>query len=110
MIDYLTVTEAITSTGAKWPRNGYTFQDLKGTERFYSFPEIEIETAKRAAALQRLGVDKGDRLGLVLIEPEEFVLTFLAALRIGAVPVPFYPPLGLGNFDAYIDRIAALLK
>ena len=110
MTDYLTVAEAIASTGKKWPRNGYTFQDLRGGERFYSFSEVELATAGRAAAFQRVGVDKGDRVGLVLVEPEEFVLTFLAALRIGAVPVPVYPPLGLGNFDAYIDRVALLLK
>lgn len=105
-----TVAEAIASVGRRWPTNGYTFQDLKGNETFYSFPDVEVQSAGRAAALQALGVRKGDRLGMVVIEPEDFVLTFLGALRIGAVPVPVYPPLGLGNFDAYGKRVAQLFQ
>ncbi|HEY0510996.1 MAG TPA: AMP-binding protein, partial [Thermoanaerobaculia bacterium] len=109
-ISYRTIAEAITGTAARWPDHGYTFQDLKGNETFYSFAEIAGETARRAGALQALGLRRGDRLGMVLIEPREFVLTFLASLRVGVIPVPFYPPLGLGNFDSYSQRIGRLLQ
>jgi acyl-CoA synthetase (AMP-forming)/AMP-acid ligase II len=110
LLEYRTVTEAIPGTAARWPGHGYTFQDLKGDETFYSFAEVERETARRAGALQALGLAKGDRLGMVLIEPRDFVLTFLACLRVGVVPVPFYPPLGLGNFASYSARIGRLLE
>jgi fatty-acyl-CoA synthase len=110
LLEYRTIAEAIPGTAARWPDHGYTFQDLKGDETFYSFVEIERETARRAGALQAHGLTKGDRLGMVLIEPRDFVLTFLACLRAGVVPVPFYPPLGLGNFASYSTRIGRLLE
>ena len=105
-----TMGEAVVGAAALWPTHGYTFQDLKGDETFFSFVEIAGETARRAGALQALGLRQGDRLGMVVIEPRDFVLTFLACLRVGVVPVPFYPPLGLGNFAAYSERIGKLLE
>jgi fatty-acyl-CoA synthase len=43
------------------------------------------------------------------LEPEDFVLTFFAMLRLGVVPVPLYPPVSLGNLDAYFDRTTRVL-
>lgn len=108
--EFRTLAEAIPRAAQLWPDHGYTFQDLKGDETFHSFVHIADETARRAAALQALELRKGDRLGMVMIEPREFVLTFLACLRIGVIPVPFYPPLGLGNFASYSTRIGNLLR
>ena len=90
------------------PRSAHPRLHLPGSEGrgdVYSFVQVAEETARRAGALQALGLRRGDRLGMVVIEPEDFVLTFLACLRVGVVPVPFYPPLGLGNFAAYSTRI-----
>jgi fatty-acyl-CoA synthase len=106
---FRTVAEATAGVGQVYPHLGMVFQDLEGKETSYTFPQVERETAKRAAALQRLGLKKGDRLGLIVIEPEDFVLTFLAAIRVGVVPVPLYPPLSFGNLDAYADRTARVL-
>src|SRR5262245_45149047 len=106
---YRTVAEAIARVGHDWPDSGHVFQDLEGNETPYSFAEIEKLTARRAAALQALGLRKGDRVGLVIIEPEPFVLTFLAAIRVGVVPVPLYPPLSFGNLDAYVERTERIL-
>ncbi|MEQ1566576.1 MAG: fatty acyl-AMP ligase [Myxococcota bacterium] len=106
---YRTVAEAIANIGTLYPKHGFVFQDLDGKETSYDFPEVERQTAGRAAALQGLGLRKGDRLGLIVVEPEDFVLTFLAALRVGVVPVPLYPPLSFGNLDAYADRTARVL-
>jgi fatty-acyl-CoA synthase len=109
LLPYRTVVDAIMASARSRPRHGYTFQDMKGRERFYAFPDIERETSRRANGLLELGLNKGDRMGLVLIEPEEFVLTFLAALRAGVVPAPFYPPMGLTNYGAYHQRMARLM-
>ncbi|MEQ1503147.1 MAG: fatty acyl-AMP ligase [Myxococcota bacterium] len=105
-----TVADAVANVGGLFPNNGFVFQDLEGNETEYSYLQVEIETAKRAGALQSYGLQKGDRVGLVLIEPEDFVLTFLAAVRVGLVPVPLYPPLSFGNLDAYADRTARVLQ
>lgn len=107
---YRTIAEAIANIGQEWPDKGFVFQDAKGEERRYSFPEVEEETARRAAGLQQMGLEKGDRFGLIVIEPEDFVLDFLAALRVGILPVPLYPPLSMGSLDAYADRTALILS
>lgn len=105
-----TVAEAIQRAPALYPDNGFTFQDMKGVSTFWSFGDIERETARRARALQDVGLGKGDRVGLVLIEPQDFVLTFLAATRVGVVPVPLYPPLSMGELDSYVDRLSGILE
>ncbi len=110
MEPWTTLAQAIAEVGHLYPDNGFTFQDLKGRETRYGFLEMEAATARRAAALQGLGLAKGDRLGMVVIEPEEFVLTFLAALRLGVVPVPMYPPLYLGSLDSYCQQTTAILN
>lgn len=107
---FTTVAEAIEKVGSLFPENGYVFQDLEGNETSYTYIEVEAATARRAAALQAYGLAKGDRLGLIVIEPEDFVLTFLAAIRVGIVPVPLYPPMSFGNLDAYADRTSRVLE
>jgi len=106
---FTTVAEAIANVGKYFPENDFVFQDLAGDETSYTFVRIETETASRGKALQDLGLNKGDRIGLVVIEPEDFVLNFLACLRIGVVPVPLYPPMSFGALDAYAERTGRVL-
>ena len=53
------------------------------------------ESARYAAGLARLGVERGDKVCLIYPTCAEFFYTFFAALRLGAVPVPLYPTLGV---------------
>ncbi len=110
MSKYQTLAQCIAEVGTDWPENAYVFQDMKGNENSYLFPDLEKGTARRAKALQDLGLKKGDRLGLIVIEPEDFVLSFYAAIRIGVLPVPLYPPLSFGSLDAYAERTAKILE
>ncbi|MCB9681453.1 MAG: fatty acyl-AMP ligase [Alphaproteobacteria bacterium] len=107
---FATVSEAVARAAEHYPHQGYVFQDMKGDETWYPYAEVERLTAGRAAALQAQGLRKGDRIGLVVIEPEDFVLTFLAALRVGVVPVPLYPPMSFAALDAYAERTARVLE
>jgi fatty-acyl-CoA synthase len=110
MVEFKTVAEAVAKIGSLYPHNGFTFQDLDGKEVTYTFPTLAKDTERRGAALQRLGLKKGDRLGMIVIDPEQFVLTFLAAVRIGVVPVPIYPPLYLGRLDSYFQQTESVLN
>jgi acyl-CoA synthetase (AMP-forming)/AMP-acid ligase II len=53
------------------------------------------ESARYAAGLRRAGIDRGDKVCLIYPTCAEFFYTFFAALRLGAVPVPLYPTLGV---------------
>ncbi len=100
-----TLQEAVESAAVNWPCNGFTFEGRGGAEVFYSFVEIERETASRAAGLAKLGLAKGERIVLSFTEPEDFVLTFLAAIRLGLWAVPVFPPPTLGDVASYLERI-----
>jgi acyl-CoA synthetase (AMP-forming)/AMP-acid ligase II len=52
-------------------------------------------SARYAAGLRRLGVDRGDKVCLIYPTCAEFFYTFFGVLRLGAVPVPLYPTLGV---------------
>jgi fatty-acyl-CoA synthase len=106
---FRTVAEAIAEVGKYYPAHDMVFQDLAGKETAHTFVDVERETAVRATALFELGLKQGDRFGMVVIEPEDFVLTFLAALRCGIVPVPLYPPMSFASLDAYHERTAKVL-
>ena len=53
------------------------------------------ESARYAAGLRRFGVDRGDTVCLIYPTCAEFFYTFFGALRLGAIPVPLYPTLGV---------------
>src|SRR5882672_4001433 len=61
------------------------------------------ESARYAAGLKRAGIDRGDKVCLIYPTCAEFFYTFFGALRLGAVPVPLYPTLG-------VDGTANILK
>ena len=80
------------------PKHGATDGEL------ISFAAIEERTRRVAGALASLGLRKGDRVALILPDADDFILTFLAAVRSGLVPVPIYPPTGLGQLAGYLDN------
>jgi len=86
-----------------------TFLRANGEERRVSYPELWVEARRRASALLALGLEKGDRVALILPEPDEFVLTFIAALTAGVVAVPMYPPQTLAKMEAYGETVRHVL-
>src|SRR5512132_4186347 len=53
------------------------------------------ESERYAAGLRRHGIDRGDKVCLIFPTCAEFFFTFFGALRLGAIPVPLYPTLGV---------------
>jgi len=89
---------------------GFTFLDDNLSQTHWSFAEVCNEAKKVGSSLKSIGLAKGDRLALVLSEPEDFVPYFLGAISIGVMPVPMYPPLALGRLDSYIERAVGILR
>ncbi len=100
-----TLVEAVKELAHKTDK-GFDFVRADGTERFCSFHTIDEEAARRGAHLAAKGVKKGDRVALVIPDPDEFVLTFLGAIYAGGVPVPMYPQLSFKNVESYHDTVA----
>jgi fatty-acyl-CoA synthase len=86
-----------------------TFVRAASVERVVSYTDLWLEARRRTHALMALGLRRGDRVALVLPEPDEFVLTFIAALTAGIVAVPIYPPQTLAKLEAYGDTVRHVL-
>ncbi len=76
----------------------------ESSEASFSFTAVERISARYGGALQALGLRKGDRVALILPNNDDFVLTFLGAIRAGIVPSPIYPPMALGQLQSYLDN------
>jgi fatty-acyl-CoA synthase len=74
------------------------------SEASFSFAAVERISARFGGALQALGLRKGDRVALILPNNDDFVLCFLGAIRAGIIPAPIYPPMALGQLQAYLDN------
>jgi acyl-CoA synthetase (AMP-forming)/AMP-acid ligase II len=86
-----TLTEVIRRRAALTPRAQYfsLFDEVVTYERLWSM------SARYAAGLAAAGIGPGDKVCLIYPTCAEFFYTFLGALRLGAVPVPLYPTLGV---------------
>ena len=92
------------------PGAGATFIRDDGSFNKLLFGELEAEAWRRGKHLIGLGLKKGDRLAFILPDPDEFVLTFLGAACVGIIPVPIYPPLGMGRLDAYMASSTRIMN
>jgi len=107
-----TLAEAIEQAAKADPTVGFRFVSDDGVPGFgpaaseasFSYTALDRASARYGGALQALGLEKGDRVAIICPTNEDFVLCFFGALRAGIVPVPIYPPLGLGQLQGYLDN------
>jgi len=79
-------------------------------KKVVTYPELWRIACQRAHRLHELGLKKGDRVAIILPEPDGFILSFIGALTGGIVPVPMYPPLTLAKMEAYGETVRHILK
>src|SRR2546423_1239971 len=60
-----------------------------------TYGQLWSRSARHAAGLAAHGVKPGDKVCLVYPTCAEFFYTFFGAVRLGAIPVPMYPTLGV---------------
>jgi fatty-acyl-CoA synthase len=113
MLSPRTVAQAVEDAAKADPTRGFRFVPEAfapgltsggANETTFSYTAIERASARYGGALQALGLRKGDRVALILPQAEDFILCFFGAVRAGIVPVPIYPPLGLGQLQGYLDN------
>ncbi len=94
-----TLDYAAERTGA-----GFIFVRDNGEEEEWTFSRLAEHSRAFAAAFQARGLKRGDRVSLILPASNEFVPAFLGVIRAGGVPVPLYPPIGMGQLGGYLDH------
>jgi fatty-acyl-CoA synthase len=103
-MDHLITLPQALERATKRTGYGYTFvhDDLK--EELLTWEWMHERAMEIAVALRERGVKKGEPVALILPDAVEFVPTFLGVAQAGAVPVPLYPPMGMGQLGGYIDH------
>ena len=56
-----------------------------------TFGEFEFQVGRFAGALQKMGVQKGDHVALLLANTPHYLISLYATMRIGAVAIPINP-------------------
>jgi acyl-CoA synthetase (AMP-forming)/AMP-acid ligase II len=86
-----TLTDVMARRAALTPDAQY-FQVYGDT---VTYERMWAQSARYAGGLAQAGVKPGDRVALIYPTCAEFFYTFFGAMRLGAVPVPLYPTLGV---------------
>ncbi|MEW6338836.1 MAG: AMP-dependent synthetase/ligase [Acidobacteriota bacterium] len=73
------------------PRDGHFLHFFKGGSRSLSTREFLTATTALADSLEKLGIARGERIGLISDNRPEWHVVDLAALDLGAADVPLYP-------------------
>lgn len=69
-------------------------RDLQGRLRNWTFAELSRHSSRLAAALETMGVGKGDRVAGLLPRSPELLILVLATWRLGAVYQPLFTAFG----------------
>ncbi|MCX7806995.1 MAG: fatty acyl-AMP ligase [Deltaproteobacteria bacterium] len=104
-----TLVEAIEQLPSD-PSRGFLFITTEREEHFYSWERLRDEALRRASWLRAMGIEKGERLGLVCPENRDFVLTFLGGVMAGVVPVPIFPGASFKASGHYLDGLEHILR
>lgn len=100
----VTLADGLHRAAQERPRGDFTFIADDLTENVWTFPELRRRSLQVASGLQQAGLRRGDRVALMVPQPDEFVPSFLGSVLAGGVPVPMYPPLSLGQLGGYLDH------
>ena len=74
-----------------------------GTEQVYSFRQLHAEVQRMAAALQALGVQKGDRVLIYMPMIAEACFAMLACARVGAIHCVVFGGFAAGSLASRIE-------
>ena len=78
------------AASAKRDRVALHFTDFDTRQEHYTFDDLKRLTSRCGHALKRLGVKRGDRVGIFLPRTPELYISLLGVNRIGAIPVPLF--------------------
>jgi acetyl-CoA synthetase len=75
-------------------RTALIYETTGGETREYSFSDLKSWSDRFANALSAKGIDRGDRIGILLPQCPETVVAHLAIYKIGAIAIPLFTQFG----------------
>ncbi len=101
----MTVGQLLTRNAELWPKR----VGLEDSARAWTFAEWDARVNRLANALVGRGIVSGDRVALLGRNREELITAYLAAQKVGAVPVPMNFRLASGEVAHILDDSGARL-
>jgi 1-acyl-sn-glycerol-3-phosphate acyltransferase len=81
-----------------------------GREHQITYADLWRAASTAATGLQKRDVNPGHTVAIMLPTGPGFFHAFFAALLVGAVPVPIYPPARLSQIEEHVRRQAGILS
>jgi acetyl-CoA synthetase len=79
------------------------WENEKGDTRKVTYDQLNKKINKFANGLKKLGIKKGDRVGIYMPMIPEIVVGFLAVLKIGAISIPIFSGFGGHALGSRLD-------
>lgn len=92
---------------AKAKKKPFLWQKVEGKYRPLSWRDTAIKVAKFADALEKLGIERGDRVAIVASNSPEWCISDLAIMAIGAISVPVYTTYTERDYSHVLDDSGA---
>lgn len=81
-----------------------------GADDIITYGDLKSAATQSAAALQKLGVEPGDRVAIMLPTSSAYFQSFYGTVLAGAVPVPIYPPVRRSQLADHLVRQSTILN
>jgi long-chain acyl-CoA synthetase len=98
-----TLRDLLTTQGSRLERK--VFLECGG--RQYSYGSLDDRTDRVATGLNRMGLQPGDRVALLLTNRPEFIFFFLGAPKMGLISVPLNPDDSEKEIEFILEHCAA---
>jgi fatty-acyl-CoA synthase len=90
---------------------GFNFYSSRGElEQALSYRELRMSALQTARKLLATGLKRGERVAVVAETSPDFMAVFFGCQYAGLVPCPMPYSMYIGGRDAYVSRIAGMLK
>jgi fatty-acyl-CoA synthase len=90
---------------------GFNFYSSRGAlDRVLPYSEIRALALSTARKLVSAGLKRGDRVGIVAETGPDFMAVFFGCQYAGLVPCPVPYSMHIGGKDAYVSRVAGMLR
>ncbi|MFV0364955.1 MAG: AMP-dependent synthetase/ligase [Mangrovibacterium sp.] len=92
-----TIIDLFETSVAKFASNSYLWEKVDGEFQPTTYEETRKQVLHLAAGLQDMGLQKGDRVGLIAEGRNQWIISELAVLYAGAITVPLSVKLNAGT-------------
>lgn len=88
------IADAICDRHVGADRTALIYETADGAVTDFTFEALQERSRRLANALSAQGISRGDRIGILLPQCPEALITHLAAYRIGAIALPLFTLFG----------------